>query len=247
MKRVLIACLALLMATLACNLPTANTLSCTSYTVTVDFEILADALNNEADLLEITEILFGVEIENFEDLEDFLSSNATPTNLPSGAYFEAIDGNGNLLILEELDEDKLQQVGEFIGAYTIFFQQSPQANPITVNIFGVVEGGLKLNLHTYVGNVNCNVHDDYQKIGQIKVTAPGTALYEAPGGAVWRNENAQEVWIPNQAAYDPYEDVYDVLNQTEVDGTQWVEIFVGNAAGTVWVPVGGPVQILSLN
>lgn len=90
------------------------------------------------------------------------------------------------------------------------------------------------------------VSDAYQKIGQIQVNAPGTALYQEPGGDPVRNAAGSEIWVPNQTAPDPSQDVYDVISQVEVDGQVWVSIFVGNSLRPAWVPIGGPVQVLSL-
>ena len=84
--------------------------------------------------------------------------------------------------------------------------------------------------------------DDYGKIGQVKVSAPGSALYESAGGGVVRDAAGQEIWIPNPTAYDPSQDTYDVISQQTIDGQVWVEIFVGNALSTVWLPVGGAVS-----
>ncbi len=88
--------------------------------------------------------------------------------------------------------------------------------------------------------------DDYSKIGQIRVSTPGIALYEDAGGNVLRDDHGAEIWVPNQTADDPSQDTYDVLAQTTIDDVTWVEIFVGDANYPVWVPVGGPVQIISL-
>lgn len=83
---------------------------------------------------------------------------------------------------------------------------------------------------------------DYEKIGQVRVTAPGTAAYQSAGGGVARDSNGNEIWLPNQTAHDPYQDTYDVLDQMEVDGTTWVAIFLGDANRPVWIPVGGVVS-----
>lgn len=83
---------------------------------------------------------------------------------------------------------------------------------------------------------------DYEKIGQVRVTAPGTATYQSAGGGVARDLDGNEIWIPNQTAHDPYQDTYDVLEQVDIDGTTWVAIFLGNANRPVWIPVGGVVS-----
>jgi hypothetical protein len=93
-----------------------------------------------------------------------------------------------------------------------------------------------------ISGTSLAVISEYDKIGQVRVTAPGTRLYQAPGGGVVRDSDGQEIWVPNQTAHDPYQDTYDVLEQMELDGTTWVSIFVGDAARSVWIPVGGIVS-----
>ena len=78
-----------------------------------------------------------------------------------------------------------------------------------------------------------------KKIGQVRVTAPGTALYDAPNGGVVRDAAGQELWIPN--AHHSGVDVYDVLAQVEVDGETWVQIFVGSADAP-WVKLDDAVS-----
>jgi hypothetical protein len=82
----------------------------------------------------------------------------------------------------------------------------------------------------------------YPKIGQVRVEAPGSPLYESAGGGVVRNASGSEIWVPNPTAPDPEYDVYDVIQQVEIDGQTWVQIFIGNTSSFVWLPVGGNVS-----
>lgn len=85
----------------------------------------------------------------------------------------------------------------------------------------------------------------YDKINQVRVTAPGTPLYESAGGNVVRSSGGSEIWVPNASAHNAYEDVYDVTDSIEIDGTTWVEIFIGSATVYVWIPVGPNVQLIN--
>ena len=85
----------------------------------------------------------------------------------------------------------------------------------------------------------------YDKIGQIRVIAPGMRLYEAPGGGPVRDAAGNEIWVPNQGADNPYEDTYDVLATEVIGNTTWVQIFIGSL-DFVWLPVGGPVTVIEL-
>ncbi len=81
----------------------------------------------------------------------------------------------------------------------------------------------------------------YSKIGQVQVVAPGSPLYDSAGGSVVRDSAGHEVWVPNQSAANPNEDIYDVLGQIEIEGTLWVEIFLGDSQAPVWLPLGANV------
>ena len=86
----------------------------------------------------------------------------------------------------------------------------------------------------------------YNKIGQVHVAAPGSAIYESAGGGVVRDAGGSEIWVPNPTAHDPSQDTYDVISQTTIDGTTWVEIFNGNVNQSVWLPLTGYVTPIYL-
>ncbi len=96
-------------------------------------------------------------------------------------------------------------------------------------------------LATVVDNVQFSIpiSNDYSKIEQVRVTAPGTALYDDAAGDVIRDASHAEIWVPNATADNPFEDVYDVVASMDVDGTTWVQIFVGNANAMPWIPLNG--------
>lgn len=182
---------------------------------------------------------------------EFASATANVDNTGSNAEqvnIRVFDGAGNTLATDSHSESL--GITILTSSTTLWFNAQPQYNPIILEVYSPAGGDLSQEQvwFRYVGS--CPglpefVSDDYDKIGQVRVTAPGVALYEAPG-SVMRDENGQEVWIPNQHAPNPYEDTYDVIRQQEVDGTTWVNIFVGNSLREVWIPVGGPVQVISM-
>ena len=165
--------------------------------------------------------------------------------------------------------DYMNQYGSFvfsdgIGGWTIFSDSSGGAItglfPLTAGLPVTIE----LTLEDSSGNIlyvssvqlsSCNgplvsisntvitgAIGVYDKIGQVRVLAPGTRLYETPGGGVVRDLNGDEIWVPNPTAHDPSQDTYDVIEQMEVEGTIWVWIFVGDAGHAVWIPIGGIVS-----
>lgn len=120
---------------------------------------------------------------------------------------------------------------------------SLRGQTVTLRILGTKQ----LNcLPMMIDNVRLNTPDDYQKIGQVLVEAPGTALYQEAGGDVVRDSAGNEVWIPNVTAHNPSQDTYDVISQANIAGTVWVEIFVGDALATPWIPVTGGVSPIFL-
>ncbi len=114
-----------------------------------------------------------------------------------------------------------------------YFEISPESGFNGYNLM------IEIDASPVVGSL---ISGDYGKIGQVRVTAPGSALYESAAGNVVRDDNGQEIWVPNPTADNPNEDTYDVLSQVDIDGTTWVEIFLGNSLAPVWLPVGGSVS-----
>lgn len=201
----------------------------------------------------------GVGCNAFDIILTFQSTGLDPAN----TYYQHTTATSNGLVY-------MDQIGSFVnsnatGNWTVFgnssggpttgsFPMTP-GSPVVINI--VLESPQGVQLYTSrvelsscdgvvvsISNAaaSAGATGGYDKIGQVRVSAPGTRLYQTPGGGVVRDSNGDEIWVPNQTAHDPSQDTYDVLDQMEVDGTTWVSIFVGDAARSVWIPIGGVVS-----
>lgn len=107
---------------------------------------------------------------------------------------------------------------------------------VLLRIFKVDNAGC---LTTVVDHVRLGRALGYDKISQVRVTAPGSALYDAAGGNPVRDASGQEIWVPNVTADNPFEDVYDVVDTTTIDGVTWVQIWLGDYDSYPWLPVNG--------
>ncbi len=81
------------------------------------------------------------------------------------------------------------------------------------------------------------------QIGMISIsTAQAQPVYESADGGVVRNADGKELWLPSDYDGNGF-DTYLVLSSVDMDGTTWLEIFIGNGSANVWVPLDGVTVI----
>lgn len=96
----------------------------------------------------------------------------------------------------------------------------------------------------YIDNLITDKAEDWSRLGQVYISAPGTALYDQAGGGIVRDASGQEMRVPNPTATDPAYDVYNVLGEAVVDGQVWVQIFTGDVTNSPWIPLGPTTRFL---
>lgn len=187
--------------------------------VNPDFIVACHGFNFTADYGETTVINFGGDREEVR--------------------YQARDGNGTILFDDWTVRSSIGNSISGINETWMQFTTLPEANPITVEIYGNAGGDLAERTVWYSETYICRELDGPMvNNGMIQINATqAQPVYESAGGGVVRI-GVDELWLPNDADGNGY-DTYLIQDTEVIDGRTWVAITLGteSAYGNVWVPL----------